>query len=168
MTSAPPNATITWLGLQSTFVNLTWQLFKGYVTVLQLRHANFTSNPLSGSLVSLHGSNIDISTWAVIKDDIGPHDTIVVAYPKGVNFNMDLYNVFAMIPFEDTQLHDGGVHTGSLSQLVVEPKSLGRKSFKIYFMCMPSSNFYILNTCCPYQCVFRMFTKVLVPGRSPA
>ena len=120
--TAQPNVNITWLDLQATFVNLTWQLLDGSVTVLQLRHANFTYNPLSVLAASLYSSNIDISTWDVIKDDIGPEETNVVAYSTGVNFDLDLYNLFAIVPFEDTQLHNGGQFTGTVSQLVVEPQ----------------------------------------------
>ena len=103
-------------------MNLTWHLFEGSVTVLQLRHGNFTYNPLVVPVVSVHSSNMDFSTWDVIKDDIGPEETNVVAYPAGVNFNLDLYNLFAVVPFEDAHLHDGGQFTGSVSQLVVVPK----------------------------------------------
>ena len=134
MPPAPPNVSITWLDLQETFVNLTWQLFEGSITVLQIRHANFTYNPLSVSAASVYSSNIDISTWDIIKDDIGPEETNVVAYPFGLNFNLDLYNMFAIVPFEDTQLHDGGHFTGSVSQLVVQPKQspIVRKSEQQY------------------------------------
>ena len=128
MPSVPPNVTITWIDLQTRFANLTWQLFEGYVTVLQLRHANFTYNPLIGSAAS--ASNIDISTWDVIRDDIGPEESNVVVYPKGVTFNLELYNLFSIVPFEDTHLHDGGQFTGRVSQLVVEPVVHRTRQFK--------------------------------------
>ena len=115
-------------------MNLTWQLFEGSVTVLQLRHANFTSSPAIGSSASVNSSNIDINNWDIIKDDIGPEETIIVAYPIGLNFNLDLYNLFAIVPFEDTHLHDSGQFTGTISQLVVEPKLRGRKSSQINYL----------------------------------
>ena len=88
----------------------------------------------------------------MIKDGFGPEETNVVAYP--INFNFDLCNLFAIIPFEDTHLHEGGDFTGSISQLVVQPKPRGGKSSQITGMV-----FEIITSA--YQFIFISYHSVI-------
>ena len=94
--TAPPVVRILWLYLESSSVNLTWELLSGEVEVLQLRHNNFTQNPEMSDSVSLQSTNI--SQWEILKDDIMPTETSVYVTHE---FDQGLYNSFVIIPFED-------------------------------------------------------------------
>ena len=102
--------------MRETFVNLTWILFQGHVTSLQLRH---TSSPSSEVL------NDDPSLWTVLKEDIRATDTHVYQEHQ---FSTTVYNRFAVVSFEDDVLQDIGQFTGVSFDTTIDPEaSVGRE-----------------------------------------
>ena len=79
---------------------------------LQLRHTSSTDREdlLSG----------DVTEWTVLKDNIGSTETQV--FVSDQEFNTGLYNIFAMVAFEDEKLRDSGHFTGVATDVIIEPK----------------------------------------------
>ena len=94
---SPPTAAILWLDLASSFVNLTWELTSGQAEVLELRYNSFTQDPGLSDSASIQ--TIAISQWEILITNIDASESNVWALN---DFNLGLYNVFVIIPFEDT------------------------------------------------------------------
>ena len=56
----------------------------------------------------------------MLKDYIGP--TEIQVFVSDQEFNTDLYNIFAMVAFEDEELRDSGHFTGVATDIIIEPK----------------------------------------------
>ena len=88
------------------------------MAVLELRHANFTEDPTITS-TDVATTGIDVSEWTVLRN-ISPEETHVVVNHE---FNLELYNSFALLPFEDELLQREGITTGTVPTSVIEPST---------------------------------------------
>ena len=101
-----PVVEMTSLHLEQTRVTLNWLLSAGTVAVLELRYKSFTEDPtITSSDVAI--TDTDVSDWTVLRI-ISPEETRVVANHE---FNRELYNSFALLPFEDEELQQKGITT---------------------------------------------------------
>ena len=56
----------------------------------------------------------------MLKDNIGPTD--IQVFVSDQEFYTGLYNIFAMVAFEDEVLRDSGHFTGVATDVIIEPK----------------------------------------------
>ena len=108
--SDPPIVQMTSLDLEPTQVTVTWTLLAGQMAVLELRYNSFTEDPPT--------TDIDVSDWTVLRNMTHEETNVVVYY----EFKMNMYNVFALIPFEDTELQTEGRTTGYVPRVVAPPE----------------------------------------------
>ena len=116
MNSGSPEVEVTSLFLEQTQVAMTWKLLAGQVAVLELRYKSFTEDPTVTSS-DVTTTDIDVSDWTVLRN-ISPEETSVVVNHE---FNLEIYNSFALLPFEDEELQREGITTGAVPSSVIQP-----------------------------------------------
>ena len=109
---------ITWLELHDNLVAFSWEHFDGSILGVRLGHRD-----------SVHAFNGQPNEWDVLEDNIEPEERSMFVLH---DFNLDMYNAFALFPFEDEHLRNSGELYSQSDEIIMGPLSTGNYKMQGY------------------------------------